>query len=421
MTNFDPKRIEQYIKNATVKIFVDNAFSGTGFFISADGYLLTAYHCVANAKTIQIETPFDGRFPATLHPDKSLSADYYDLAILHVKYHPSYYLPLGHASESQISDNVVAIGYPASHLLHNERVGTYKGHLSRWRDDNRLELSDGIKGQGQSGGAVYHYNSQRVLAVVVERYKEKVMVDVGRAARLDALFDKWPTLHDINRETCTRWDERLQKTATTESKHRIIFAMLPEDEAYCPLQEALREVVEDLWECQLFTVGDRQYSDNVLDNIRGHLEQAHAFIAEVSTADSQVMFTLGAAYFHLRHRPRILLSQPNAVLPPAVRGQAVIVYQISPTLADDLHKRLTKIAAFQQILGDPEREHFWSVTKLQRLTKLPLSQETWQALQAHFPTREAWQQCDVSALRPLLGADADLAAVLLKRIREGTQ
>ncbi|WP_293275386.1 hypothetical protein [Microcoleus sp. PH2017_18_LLB_O_A] len=38
----DFKRIEQYIKNATLKIFVNGEFIGTGFFITRDGYVLTA-------------------------------------------------------------------------------------------------------------------------------------------------------------------------------------------------------------------------------------------------------------------------------------------------------------------------------------------------------------------------------------------
>jgi ribosomal protein S17E len=212
----DFKIVEQYIKNATVKIIIDDTLYGTGFFISPDGFILTAYHCIAGAETIYIETPFDGRLLAELHKDKSLSANLYDLAVLKVNYSPSHFLPLGSVSESYISDEVVAIGYPASNLAHNERVGIYKGHLSRWRDDNRLELSNSIKGKGQSGGAVYHYRSQRVVAVVVERYHQVAMIDAGLATRLDALFQKWPTLTDLNHVNCSQWDKQLSNKKSPE-------------------------------------------------------------------------------------------------------------------------------------------------------------------------------------------------------------
>lgn len=48
----DAKRIEQYIRNATVKLYVNGSFIGTGFFISPEGYVLTAYHCVGGEAEI---------------------------------------------------------------------------------------------------------------------------------------------------------------------------------------------------------------------------------------------------------------------------------------------------------------------------------------------------------------------------------
>ncbi|MDA0243190.1 MAG: serine protease [Chloroflexi bacterium] len=417
----DFKRIEQYIKNATVKIVADNAFSGTGFFITADGFVLTAYHCVADAKTIQIETPYDGRFTATLHRDKSLTANDLDLAVLQVPFSPSHYLPLGYALESYISDNVVAIGYPASYLRHNEGVGVYKGHLSRWRGDNYIELSDGIKGKGQSGGAIYHYQSQRVVGVVVERYRHEVMVDAGLATRLNALFEKWPALSTLNTKVGHHWDEELKAITASDVNHPIIFAMIPTDVTYRPLREAVRELVENRWECQLLTATERQYSDNQLDNIRAHLAQADAFMAEVSTADPEVMFSLGATYFYLDNRLTILLAQADSDLPSVLRGQAIVSYTASAVAAADLQRELHKVEALTHLLNAPHREHFWSIAKLQQLTNhLPLPDETWRRMQARFPTREAWQRCDATALEPLLDKEnRDLAPVLLQRLRRG--
>jgi len=67
------KQIHQALKNATVKIFVGGEFQGTGFFITPDGYILTAFHCIGEyPPQIEVETRFDGKFVARLDEEKSL-------------------------------------------------------------------------------------------------------------------------------------------------------------------------------------------------------------------------------------------------------------------------------------------------------------------------------------------------------------
>ena len=208
------KRIEQYIRNATVQLYVNDSFTGTGFFISNEGYVLTAYHCVGSKpKKIELKTPFDGLVAAQLELHKSLLA--YDLAILKTNHEPSHFLPLGQINEEQIGDLVVTIGYPASNLSANREVGTYKGNLSRWRDDDMVELSNAIKGKGHSGASVYHYETKRVIGVVTDRYKENIMGNSGLATRLDKLFAKWLELEDLNEGTIEYWNKLLRS-----SKHK---------------------------------------------------------------------------------------------------------------------------------------------------------------------------------------------------------
>jgi Trypsin-like peptidase domain len=416
MPKTDFKRIEQYIKNATLKIFVNGELRGTGFFITRDGYVLTAYHCVgAGTGSITLETPYDGKFSAQLEPDKSLAN--YDLAILKANHQPSHYLPLGYATEKNIGDEVVTIGYPASHLSQNQEVGVYKGHISRWRDDEFVELSEAIKGKGHSGGSVYHYASRRVIGVVTERYHESVMANSGLATRLDKLFNKWLELSEINQAAVQIWDKRLQTFHTNDLKHRIFFAMVPDDSNYYSLLNTLREVVEDRWGCQLLTAKDRQYRDSNLENIRCHMEQAHAFIADISSSDPEVMFVLGAVQFYLSHSPSILLAQGQPNLPKSLQGRMVIRY-VGETadLANYLDSELTRIEVITQMLNDPEREHFLSISTLQTLIRLSLPEKTWQLLQERYPTKESWQQASVNTLESLLGKDADFASIILKRI-----
>jgi Trypsin-like peptidase domain len=414
----DAKRIDQYIRNATVKIYVNGSFTGTGFFISPEGYVLTAYHCVDfEAGKIELATPFDGKVAAQLQPEKSLRD--YDLAILKTNHQPSHCIPLGKITPDLVSDRVVTIGYPASHLALNQEVGTYKGYISRWREDGLVELSDAIKGKGQSGGSVYHYGTGRVIGVVTDRYKEGTMVDSGLATRLDRLFAKWPELLELNQASAELWDRRLQALQRAESKHPIVFAMLPEDGASKLLVAALRKIFEEQWGCQVLTVHDRHYGDSTLGNLRTHLEQAAVFVADVSGADPEVMFMLGAAQFALSQVPMVLLTQASGRLPQPLQGRVVVSYDGAVAdLADKLEERLSKIEPLQQVLNEPGREHFLSMSRLQILSRLPLGEKTWQRLQERYPTQEAWQEASGAVVASLLGAEADLGGVLLKRVQE---
>ena len=66
-----------------MKILVDDNFQGTGFFITPDGYVLTAYHCIGAYFTkIAIHSPFYGEIIAQLDADKSLKE--FDIAVLKV-------------------------------------------------------------------------------------------------------------------------------------------------------------------------------------------------------------------------------------------------------------------------------------------------------------------------------------------------
>jgi S1-C subfamily serine protease len=66
------KLIQRLLQNATVKIYVDDEFKGSGFFISPDGYILTAYHCIGEyPPDIVIQTKFNEKFYAQLDEAKS--------------------------------------------------------------------------------------------------------------------------------------------------------------------------------------------------------------------------------------------------------------------------------------------------------------------------------------------------------------
>jgi len=202
------KFIHRKMGNAIVKIFVADEFQGTGFFITPDGYVLTAYHCIGDySPDIIVETRFHGKISAQLDTNKSLKT--YDIAVLKTDHEPSHCLPLGFISESlHQADNVVAMGYPAGHRA-DSKLGVFPGSISQWRG-NKIDLPNAIKGKGQSGGPVYHYATRRIIGVASGAFKPEILMDTGLAVRFEALFKQWKELKAINNKVASSWDKELR-------------------------------------------------------------------------------------------------------------------------------------------------------------------------------------------------------------------
>jgi Trypsin-like peptidase domain len=418
----DPKRIDEYIRNATVKIYIDETFVGTGFFISSTGYVLTAHHCInAPLNNIQIETPHDGKIQARIDPAKSLPG--YDMAILTTEHRPTFYIPLGKITREQISDEVVAIGYPASHYISNKEVGVYKGHLSRWRDDDRVELSDAIKGRGQSGGSIYHYKTRRVVGVVTDRYKPEEMVDVGMAMRLDRLFNKWPELRELNQLTAEEWDRKLQQEPLLipykERRFLIVLFIAPHKRNHENLLNALRNIFENQMGCEVLTIEGKKYKPSHRDNTHHHLDKADVFVAEVSKPrDEDAMYvTILAQQYH--DRPLILLSkQENPGLSRNWQGTDVIKYDPDANIAEleeSLDESFSKLEILRNLL-DSEREHFLPVSEIEEITGLKLTKQERRKIQKHYPTREAWKIACIEDLNTLFKEQPNEFRLLLRKM-----
>jgi len=221
-----------------------------------------------------------------------------------------------------------------------------------------------------------------------------------------------------------------QENVDADSRHRIFFLMTP-FKSYDGLEEALREVIEDRWGCQLFLARDRAYHSELRGNVDAHLAQADAFLAEVSTGNPNVMFELGAARSHFRHRPTVLLAHPapdkNAVeLPADLSGLLRVEYSKDATvstLIDYLDSEFHKNHAVAALIDDSKREHFVSARRLiAAAAKFNGPTALFSRLAERIPTEERWEKAKPADLTPALteyGCDADDADFLLKQIRKG--
>ena len=202
--------LQQTLAKATVKIAIGGQFKGIGFFITPDGYVLTAFHVIGVAPpeiTIQM---FTGEWlPAQFDAAKSLPQQ--DLAVLQVvqvMVRPAVCVPLGVISSQQVTDKVLSVGYPLGDRADNPHLGFYDGSISRLRDDGKIE-TDAVRGQGQSGGLLYHPASQRVIGVAMEGYTEPKRMIAGLAQRLDSLLAQWAELPEITARVAQQWDKQM--------------------------------------------------------------------------------------------------------------------------------------------------------------------------------------------------------------------
>ena len=219
------------------------------------------------------------------------------------------------------------------------------------------------------------------------------------------------------------------KTDRPANRHRIFFLMTP-FKGYDGLEKALREVVEDRWGCQLFLARDRVLQDELRGNVNAHMDQAEAFLAEVSVGNPNVMFELGAARSQFHHRPTFLLAHPQSEggkveLPADLNGLLRLDYTKDvPTkdLADHLETELRKNQSLSKLLDDDQREHFVSARKLSSgVRTLTLATDCYARLVEKFPTKESWQKAKVSEVARILddeGEDSEAAELLLKQIRK---
>ncbi|OQW90941.1 MAG: hypothetical protein BWK78_05870 [Thiotrichaceae bacterium IS1] len=207
----DPKKIlHTLLERAVVKVLVGDTFKGTGFFITPD-YLLTAYHCIGgyvDENNLFAKSTVYGKLRVFFDREKSFRDDKIDIAVLKL-FNPieiTDYLPLGLLNEGHITDDILAVGYPAEIFCLVD--GKIRGFPEQYP---RMFFNNAMVAEGQSGGVVYHFATQRVVGLALSIYKQEVMKYGGLAGRFDILLRQWPELQALNQRAIARWERRLKK------------------------------------------------------------------------------------------------------------------------------------------------------------------------------------------------------------------
>jgi len=153
------------------------AGSGTGFFVSSDGYVVTNHHVIEGANKITVTTPSGESFEAKVVSTSTST----DLALLRISYQTKNYLTFTNSGSADIGDQVFTLGYPVSDILGKE-VKYTDGSISSLSglqgDATFFQISVPIQ-PGNSGGPLVNADGDVVGVVTATAAVEAFYASVG--------------------------------------------------------------------------------------------------------------------------------------------------------------------------------------------------------------------------------------------------
>ena len=162
-----------------------SAVSGTGFIVSADGYILTNYHVIElaaqNTKDVNVILHDGTRYTATIVGYEK----YNDLAVLKIDAEGLSPVTFGDSSSISVGDTVYAVGNPLGELDFSMSTG-HVSALDRLitSDESGVAINmfqiDAAVNSGNSGGPVYNAAGE-VVGIVTAKYASTGVEGLGFA------------------------------------------------------------------------------------------------------------------------------------------------------------------------------------------------------------------------------------------------
>ena len=158
-----------YAMNERSVVLIDtDTGSGSGFIITADGYVVTNYHVVEGAKSIEVVLFDNGDYPASLVGYDSSN----DVAVLKMEGEGFRPAKFGSSDDLIVGDQVVAIGNPLGELTSTLTVGYVSAKGRDVSTDStviNMIQTDCAINSGNSGGPLFNMKGE-VVGITTAKY-----------------------------------------------------------------------------------------------------------------------------------------------------------------------------------------------------------------------------------------------------------
>lgn len=174
-----------YTQNVDAVVVVNEQGKGvgSGFFISADGYLITNYHVIDNTKDLSVTTRSGITVKAKIVGSDSVS----DVALLKAEGERYASVTLGSSKQVAVGDMVCAIGNPLGELNASLSVGYISARdrvVSGDTSGITMLQTDAAINSGNSGGPLFNAYGQ-VVGIITAKYAGETIEGLGFAIPLD--------------------------------------------------------------------------------------------------------------------------------------------------------------------------------------------------------------------------------------------
>jgi serine protease Do len=169
------------------------AASGSGFILTADGYIVTNYHVVEDSDKIKVTTYDDTTYDAELIGYDEIN----DIAVLKIDAKDLVPVIVGDSDKLNVGDDVIAIGNPLGELTFSLTEGVVSAVNRKITIDQKamnLIQTDCAINSGNSGGALFNSYGE-VIGITNAKYSTNIMSNeasidnVGFAIPLNQVID----------------------------------------------------------------------------------------------------------------------------------------------------------------------------------------------------------------------------------------
>ena len=160
--------ISSTVKSTSIYGTSEGASSGSGFILTEDGYVVTNYHVIEGATSVDVILHDDTEYPAEVVGHDATN----DIAVLKVEAENLPAVALGSSGALNIGDMVAAIGNPLGELASTQTIGYVSGINREVTTDNTIISmiqTDAVINPGNSGGPLFNMYGQ-VIGITTAKY-----------------------------------------------------------------------------------------------------------------------------------------------------------------------------------------------------------------------------------------------------------